>query len=183
MTTPRFCLRKEVTVVLLFSGTCLEVPLSGINCDHIIGIKCNFPNLFSFFVLAVYLPSSNHDDEGFSEYLDLLWLLYDYLSTESLVVVTGDLNAFMGNAIDDKSARELTRRGEKLLEVMHYFNLFPLSLFQNCNNPLDTFFSTCGRFHSTIDYIFFPNCWFVKISYAKRFACLLIILLLLCLFK
>ena len=74
MTTPRFCLGKEVMVVLLFSGTCLTMilylePLSGIDCDCIVGIKCNFPNLLSFFVLAVYLPSSNHHDEDFSEYL------------------------------------------------------------------------------------------------------------------
>ena len=70
-------------------------PLSGINCDRIIGIKHNFPYLLSFFILAVYLPSSNHDDEDFSEYLDSLWSLYDSLSTESLVVVMGDLNADM----------------------------------------------------------------------------------------
>ena len=72
---------------------CVE-PLSGINCYRIIGIKRNFPYLLSFFILAVYLPSSNHDDEDFSEYLDLLWSLYDSLSTESLVVM-GDLNADM----------------------------------------------------------------------------------------
>ena len=37
-------------------------PLSGIDCDRIVEIKYNFPNLWPFFVLAVYLPSSNHDD-------------------------------------------------------------------------------------------------------------------------
>ena len=85
-------------------------PLSGIDSDRIVGIKCNFSNpILSFFVLAVYLPSSNHDDDDFSEYLDLLWSLYDSLSTKILVVVMGDLNADMGNAISDKSTREQTR--------------------------------------------------------------------------
>ena len=144
-------------------------PLSGIDCDRIVGIKCNFPNLLSFFVLAVYLPSSNHDDEDFSEYFDLLWSLYDFLSTESLVVVMGDLNADMGNAIGNKSAREPSWHGEKLLEFVHYFNLFPVNLFQNCIGPLDTLFSTCGRFRSTIDYILLPNYWFEKTSNAKTF--------------
>ena len=117
-------------------------PLSGIDCDRIVGIKCNFPNLIlSFFVLAVYLPSSNHDDDDFSEYLDLLWSLYDSLCTEILVVVMGDLNADMGNAIGDKSTREKTRRGGKLFEFVHYFNSFPVNLFQNCNGPLDIFFN------------------------------------------
>ena len=160
-------------MVLLFSGTCLNndyvEPLSGIDCNRIVGIKCNFPNLLSFFALAVYLPSSNHHDEDFSEYLDLLWSLYDSLSTESLVVVMGDLNADMGNAIGDKSAREPSWRGEKLLEFVHYFNLFPVNLFLNCIGPLDTFSSTCGRFLSTIDYILLPNCWFEKTSNAKTF--------------
>ena len=61
-------------------------PLSGIDCDRIVAIKSNFPNLLSFFVLAVYLPASNHDDEDFSEYLDLLWSLYNSLSTEALLL-------------------------------------------------------------------------------------------------
>ena len=89
-------------------------PFPGIDCDRILGIKRNFPNLLSFFVLAVYLPSSNHDDEDFSEYFELLWSLYDFLSTESLVVAMGDLNADMGNAIVKKSTRDPTRREEKL---------------------------------------------------------------------
>ena len=103
-----------------------------------------FFNLLSFFVLAAYLPSSNHDDEDFPEYLDLLWSLYDSLSTESLVVVMGDLKADMGNAIGDKSTREPTRHGEKLLKFVHYSNLFPVNLFQDCNGPLDTFFQPVG---------------------------------------
>ena len=63
--------------------------------------------------------------------------------------------------------RDQTRRGEKLLEFVHYFNSFPVNLFQNCNGPLDIFL-TCARFHSNIDYILLPNCWFEKISYAKK---------------
>ena len=162
MTTPRFC-HGGVAIFWDMSYNDYVEPLSGIDCDRIVGIKCNFPNLLSFFVLAVYLPSSSHDDEDFSEYLDLLWSLYDSLSTESLVVVMGDLNADMGNAIGNKNTGEPTRRGEKLLEFVHYFNLFPANLFQNCNGPLDKFFSTCRRFCSTIDYILLPNCWFEKI--------------------
>ena len=65
-------------------------PLSGIDCDRIVKIKSNFANLLPFFVLAVYLPSSNHDDE----YLDLIWSLYDSRCTESLAVM-GDLSADM----------------------------------------------------------------------------------------
>ena len=159
-------------------------PLSGIDCDHTVRIKCNFPNLLSFFVLRVYLPSSNHDDEDFSEYLDLLWSLYDSLSTESIVVVMGDLNADMGNAIGDKSTHEPTRSGEKFSEFVHYFNLFPTGQFvSNLKWSFRHLFSSCGSFHSTIDYILLPNCWFERFLMQQRFACLLIILLIICLFK
>ena len=79
----------------------------------------------------------------------------------------GDLNTDMGNG--NKSTREPTRRAEKLLEFVHYFNLFPVNLFQNCKGPLDTFFSTCGCFRSTIDCILSQNCRFEKISNAKTF--------------
>ena len=144
-------------------------PLSGIDCDRIVGSNAIFQIFcLSSFQQCIYLHQ-NHDDEDFSEYLDLLWSLYDSLSTQSLVVVMGDLNADKGNAISDRSTREPTRRGEKLLEFVHYFNLVPVNLFQNCNGPLDTFFSTCGRFGSTTDYILLPNCWFGKISNAKTF--------------
>ena len=94
-----------------------------------------FSKSFVFFVLSVYLPS---------EYLDLLWSLYDSLSTESLVVVMGDLNADMRNATGDKSACEPSWHGKKLLEFVHNFNLFPVNLFQNCIGPLDTFFQLVG---------------------------------------
>ena len=51
-------------------------PLSGIDSDRIVGIKYNFPNLLSFFVLAMYLPSSNHHDSVESEikYRKLLFI-------------------------------------------------------------------------------------------------------------
>ena len=143
MTTPRFCLGIEVMggVAIFWDMSYNDYAelLWGMDCDRIVGIKCNFPNLLSFFVLAVYLPSSNHHDEDFSEYLDLLWSSYDSLSTESLVVVMGDLNADMGNAIGDKSACKPSWHGKKLLEFVHNFNLF-----QNCIGPLDTFFQLVG---------------------------------------
>ena len=158
-------------------------PFSGIDCDCIIGIKCNFPNLLSFFVLAVYLPSSNHHDEDFSEYLDLLWSLYDSLSTEGLVVVMGDLNANMGNAIGDKSAHKPSYHGEKLLEFAHYFNLSPVNLFQNCTGPLDTFFQPVVVSIQPLTTFSYQIAGLKRLLMQKRFAYLLIILLIMYLFK
>ena len=158
-------------------------PLSGIDCNRIVGITCNFPNLLSFFVLAVYFPSSNHHDEDFSEYLDLLWSLYNFLSTESLMVVTGDLNADIGNAIGDKSACEPSWHGEKLLEFVHYFNLFPVNLFQNCIGLLDTFFQLVGVSVQPWTTCSYQTAGLKRLLMQKPFAYLLIILLIMYLFK
>ena len=38
-----------------------------------------------------------------------------------------------------------------------------------CNGPLETFNSFCGRHHSTLDYIFVPNCLLSSIESAKTF--------------
>ena len=38
-----------------------------------------------------------------------------------------------------------------------------------CTGPLETFNSYCGRFHSTLDYIFLPNCLLSSIKLAKTF--------------
>ena len=38
-----------------------------------------------------------------------------------------------------------------------------------CRGPLETFVSHCGRFKSTIDYIFLPNCLFDSIVSSKVF--------------
>ena len=55
-------------------------PLKNINSDHIVGIRCDFPNSIPLFILGVYLPSASHNITEFNEYFDHLWTLYDSLS-------------------------------------------------------------------------------------------------------
>ena len=57
-------------------------------------------------------------------------------------------------------------RGLKLLNV---FNVSPVNLMKMCTEPLETFNSFCGRHHSTLDYIFVPNCLLSCIESAKTF--------------
>ena len=95
----------------------------------------------------------------------------------------GDLNADMGNAIGNKSTLEPTRRGEKLLELVHYFNLFPVNLFQNCSGPLDTFFQPVGVSVQPLTTFCYQIAGLERFLMQKRFACLLITLLIMYLFK
>ena len=44
----------------------------------------------------------SHCIEEFNEYLDYLWPLYNSLSTEGFVIIMGDLNGDLGNALCNK---------------------------------------------------------------------------------
>ena len=72
----------------------------------------------------------------------------------------GDFNGDLGKP---------NQRGRKLLEFADYFNLCPVNLLGSCGGPTNTFFSHCGRYRVTLDYIFVPNCLFNEICSAKIF--------------
>ena len=96
-------------------------------------------------------------------------LLYESLSSRGMVLIMGDFNGDLGNSLGDKGKREPNLRGLKLLDFSNYFNLCPVNLMRMCTGPLETFNSYCGRFHSTPDYIFLPNCLLSSIKLAKTF--------------
>ena len=52
---------------------------------RVIGIECTFTGCSTLFILAAYLPSTNHNSEECNENFDLLWALYDSLSQNGLV--------------------------------------------------------------------------------------------------
>ena len=80
----------------------------------------------------------------------------------------GNCNDDPGNSLCDKSTREPNQRGRKLLAFANYFNLCPVNLLGSRGGPTNTF-SLCGRYRSTLDYIFVPNCLFNEIGFAKTF--------------
>ena len=133
-------------------------PLEDIDSDRIVGYD-------TLYTLGVYLTSSSLNTEVYDEYFDYLWALYESLSSRGMVLIMGDFNRDLG----DKGKREPNLRGLKLLDFANYFNLCPVNLMRMCTGPLGTFNSYCGRFHSTLDYIFFPNCLLSSIKLAKRF--------------
>ena len=45
----------------------------------------------------------------------------------------------------------------------------PVNLMHMCAGPLETFNSFCGRYHTTLDYIFVPICLLSSITSAKTF--------------
>ena len=142
-------------------------PLSKIESDRIVGIKCSFPGISSFFVLSIYLPSANHPAEEFQEYCDYLWALYESLSVQGYTILMGDFNCDLGNSMGDRAPYEPNQRGLKLAEFPNYFNLCAVNLLKQCSGPVYTYHSYYGRYRSTIDYIFLPNCLFDSIVSVK----------------
>ena len=100
----------------------------------------------------------------------ILWALYDSLPSNCKVIFTSDFNGDLGNSLGDKGKPEHTERGLKLLYLGKYFNLIsPVNLMNMCTEPLETFNSSCGRHHSTLDYIFVSNCLLSITESAKTF--------------
>ena len=81
----------------------------------------------------------------------------------------GDFNGDLGNSLGDKCKREPNEHGLKLLSFANVFNLSPVNLMNMCTGPLETHNSFCGRHHSTLDYIFVPNCLLSSTESAKTF--------------
>ena len=81
-----------------------------------------------------------------------------------MALILGGFNGDLGNSLGYKGKRCL-----KLLDFANYFSLCPVNLMRMCSGPLNTFNSYCERFHSTIDYIFLPNCLLSSIKLVKTF--------------
>ena len=144
-------------------------PLENSELDRIIEIRCDFDNCDPLFILSVYLPSSNSTIDEFKGYLDFLWALYDLLSDKGQVLVLGDFNRDLRDTLGDKGKYPPNQCGSKLLDFANYFNLCPANLLSNCDGPLETYISDCGRHRSTLDYIFVPDCLFGNIISGKTF--------------
>ena len=54
----------------------------------------------------VYLPSSDDIFHEYCTYFDYLWILFDSLSTERMVMVMGDLNGKLSLSLRDKGTYE-----------------------------------------------------------------------------
>ena len=44
-----------------------------------------------------------------------------------------------------------------------------MNLLKSCIGPVETYYSHCGKYSSTLDYIFLPNCLFDNILMDKTF--------------
>ena len=104
----------------------LVIPLENIDFDRIIGIRCDFPDSDPLFISSIYLPASSHCINEFNECLHYLWALYESFISKCFVVVMGECNGDLGNALGDRRHHEPNMRDLKLIEFANFFNLCPI---------------------------------------------------------
>ena len=85
------------------------------------------------------------------------------------MILLGDFNGDLGNSLGDKSKKWPNDRGLLLLDFANFFNIYPINLLRRCKGPLESYNSHCERYHSTLDYIFLPNCLLNNIDSAETF--------------
>ena len=83
--------------------------------------------------------------------------------------MSGDFNADIGNSLGEKGEKELNQRGRKLTEFANFFKNCPVNFLKSCIGPMETYYSHCGRYRSTLDYIFLLSCLLDNILMAKTF--------------
>ena len=92
-------------------------PVKGIDHDGIVVIQCNFSLDYKLFIIAVYLPSTNHSIDEFNESIDFLWAIYDSLSEKGYVYVLGDFKQTL------ETLQDLKDCGNPTLVVRSYLSL------------------------------------------------------------
>ena len=75
-----------------------------------------------------------------------------YQTDKGHLLVLGDFNGDLEDSLVDNGKYPPDQRASKLLDFENYFNLCPANLLSNCDGPLETYISDCGRHRPTLDY-------------------------------
>ena len=81
----------------------------------------------------------------------------------------GDFNGDLGASIGVRGNYKPNSRDLKLLEIADQFNLCPVNLTSKCTGPLVTYVLHCGRYRSTLDYLFLADCLLDDVISANTF--------------
>ena len=117
-----------------------------LDSDRICGVQLHLTkHIIS--VLSVYLPSTDHDIEEYKHYLNVLECAISALQSEGQVIVVGDYNAHLPTLQHNNA----NTQGQLLADLLHCYNLFPVSCSNIATEPKYTYFS--GQTTTTVDYI------------------------------
>ena len=110
-----------------------------VDCDRICALRIDSPEQ-PLFVLSVYLPPAGSRLADFIHTLDILQHTVEWLSTEGLVCVVGDLNAQLGPGAGPRGRNlQPSRLGALLLTMMSKCNLVAVDMLDTSTGPCYTF--------------------------------------------
>ena len=166
--SPRFVLgRENVPCVAEVVNRSLKADCTDFTSDRIVGIQFAPPDQDPLFVFSVYFPSSNYSLTEFLECLYILWSLCEVYINEDPFIIADDYNAHLGKLVGARGYGRADKRGEKLLEFLHYFNLVVLNLLSLTSGPLYTFISENDKLKSPIDFIIVPLAFYQVFTHAQ----------------
>ena len=142
-------------------------PLENIDSDHIVGIRCDFPDSDPLFILSVYLPASNHPIDEFNACLDYLWALYESLDSKGFVVVMDDCNGDLGNALGDRGHYDRNVCGLKLIEFANFSIYAQLTYLLFAVGPLRLSFPIVGDTNQLLIIFFYQTVSLSKLFRVK----------------
>ena len=111
---------------------------------------------WNFYVVAVYLSSSNQSIEMYRSCLDVLEDTLNQLDDADSLFVLGDLNAHMGDYGRPRSLPNVNDRGRLLICFMERMVLCLRTarcFVSFCKGPVETFYAQEGQVATTIDHI------------------------------
>ena len=122
-----------------------------LDCDRAVGITLNLPGCRMITLIMIYLPSANHPDTYFAEYLDYIQELFDLYTTLGEVIIMGDFNS---KATGDRVKQQILNPRMRAMDTfLRNTNLISLSTGVKCRGPNYSFDAYDGGPRTLIDHI------------------------------
>jgi exonuclease III len=149
--------RGKGGVAILFKKSIQHMVTSlDIDDDRICGISVSFCKDIVIKILSVYLPSSNHTNASYSDYIEKLYDLHNEYSMSEDCIFMGDFNAPIYQEGDNHS---LTTRSKLLSKFIDDAGLMSLNMSKLDSGPMYTFDPISDHsVTSMIDHILIEQC-------------------------
>ena len=103
---------------------------------------------------CLHAPSSNHSNNIYRDFIDLLQAVISMYSENGTVIIMGDFNAHLQGQTFIKATDE---RGRYLLDMLSYHNLVAVDTLPICTGATASFVSYGDAHVSLIDHILVPD--------------------------
>ena len=137
-------------VALLWKSSLSVTPIVALKSDRMVAIQLTIDANTCLAVIGVYLPCSDRPIDCYREYLTELESAICMLQVDGPVIVVGDFNAHLGEALSTNT------QGHMVMDLCYHHDLYPVSQSHSASGPKYTYHS--GTHYTTVDYCLL-DCW------------------------